>query len=185
MNDRLPDVINPGEFMMPGIPAVTSDCIVTKVEGSDGKFEFSILRKGTNGEVEETKVTRWQKDDVTADDITQSIDIAEILNKMAECGLVQSDEDTKPVSATSQMVGYRAFYARNKNLVEEIVEKVADDLRREDIGIYTMAVQKIFGPIGYSYFRDLAIEHHPDLYEKMQERVKKHLGSLKSLTEEN
>lgn len=168
MAAKLKEMCGETEHQLPAVAAElphthTPECVVSRVESSGDKHMFDIHRLNDGDTVH---VTRWQKDAVTPDDISQSIELTEMLDRMMERKLQQ----TTPMTATSMCAEYREGLIQYREACNKIAEYVAHDLEH-GTDMYTIAIRKLFGSGVYAFFRDIALNKHPELMAKINNPI--------------
>ncbi|WP_300943401.1 hypothetical protein [uncultured Duncaniella sp.] len=153
------------EHMLPAVAAetLTPECVVSKIKESEQKFEFDIHKLASGDTVH---VTRWQKDSITPDDISQSIELTELLDKMMQHKL----QRTTPMTATMMCAEYREGLIQYREACDKMAEYIAHDLEH-GTDLYTAAIKRLFGDVLYTFFRDIALSKHPELMEKIDNPI--------------
>lgn len=165
MATKLKDMHGDVEHKLPAVAAetLTPECVVSKIKESEQKFEFDIHKLTSGGTVH---VTRWQKDPITPDDISQSVELTELLDKMMQRRLQQ----TTPMTATMMCAEYREGLIQYREACDKIAEYIAHDLEH-GTDLYTAAIKRLFGDVLYTFFRDIALSKHPELMEKVDNPI--------------
>lgn len=165
MAAKLKDMHGVTEHMLPVVAAetLTPEYVVSKIKESERKFEFDINKLASGDTVH---VTRWQKDSITPDDISQSIELTEMLDKMMQRKLQQ----TTPMTATMMCAEYREGLIQYREACDKMAEYIAHDLEH-GTDLYTVAIKRLFGDVLYTFFRDIALSKHPELMEKIDNPI--------------
>lgn len=165
MAAKLNEMCRDVEHMLPAVAAetLTPECVVSKIKESEQKFEFDI-HKLVSGDT--VHVTRWQKDPITPDDISQSIELTELLDKMMQRKLQQ----TTPMTATMMCAEYREGLIQYREACDKMAEYIAHDLEH-GTDLYTAAIKRLFGGVLYTFFRDIALSKHPELMDKIDNPI--------------
>ena len=153
------------EHKLPAVAAetLTPECVVSKIKESEKKFEFDIHKLASGDTVH---VTRWQKDSITPDDISQSIELTVLFDKMMQHKLQQ----TTPMTATMMCAAYREGLIQYREACDKMAEYIAHDLEH-GTDLYTAAIKRLFGDVLYTFFRDIALSKHPELMEKIDNPI--------------
>lgn len=163
---------------LPPVAALTPDYVVSKIDGTDGKYDFD-LHKLAGGDT--VHITRWQKDPMSEDDVSQSIQLSEMLDKIMERRM----QSSTPMTATMMCAEYRDGIMEYREACRKISEYLVDDLKKGEIGLYSQAIINLFGHTGYTFFRDLACSHHPELHDIMLKNMANYFKGITTTKEDD
>ncbi|WP_300943937.1 hypothetical protein [uncultured Duncaniella sp.] len=152
----------PVPFVVPE-GASSPECVVSKVETQGVEHAFDI-HQFRDGQFHDTiHVTRWQQGPVTDEDLSQSIRLSEMVSKMFEMRRAAIVSRESALTATELCQQTREAELEYRTRCNQIAEHLVEDLKNNTEGIATLTVKQIFGPVGYTFFRDLAYSHHPEI----------------------